>query len=564
MPEQLKKLFGSLTARQQISLAAAAIVMALTFWGIRGWNRERNFRPLYTGLAAEDAGAVVERLRAENVEYRLDEGGSTVRVPSERADELRLRLASAGLPKTGRIGFELFDQNNFGLTEFAEQVNFRRAIEGELERSIQAIGEIERARVHISLPRDSVFLESRQEAKASVMLQLRRGVSLSAQNGVAICHLVASAVDRLAPESVTVLDTRGNLLVKPKKANQDEIDPPEEGLAYRQKLERDMLQKIQLTLEPLLGPEHFRANVSVECDFSSGEQSEESYDPARSVMLTSQRSEDVSGVAQAGGTPGTASNLPRPALRPAGSGGAVARRTENITYQSSKLVRHTRLPRGNLKRLSVALLVDQELQWQGTGRGAKRILKPPSDATMKTIRDLVSAAVGFSSERGDRIMVESLPFETTLSAEPPLDPTKPPPADPGSVPLPPWLRKYLSMMNPALLAGVVVGALLVLLAPVVWWVLKRRKNKVKVKSAPKLPPGESAGAAADSAETMDQIMAERKTEHSRLETQILKELSMPAAETRRAEVLVKQLREIAKTEPTAAANLLRDWIHDIH
>src|SRR5205085_1351234 len=231
------------------------------------WNRERDFRPLYTNLAAEDAGAVMQKLKEEGVEYRVDDTGTAMRVPSGRVAELRLRMASAGLPKTGRIGFELFDKGNFGLTEFAEQVNYRRAIEGELERSIGALSEIERARVHISLPKDSVFLESKQEAKASVVLSLRTGAKLSAQNGAAITYLVSSAVDRLAPEAVTVLDSRGNLLVRPHKAAEAGSDQPEADLEYRQKMERDLVLKIAATLEPLLGAEKYRAGASVDIDF---------------------------------------------------------------------------------------------------------------------------------------------------------------------------------------------------------------------------------------------------------------------------------------------------------
>src|SRR5258708_32459639 len=158
------------------------------------------------------------KLKADGMEYRVDDTGTGIRIPSDKVAEVRLERASGGLPKTGRIGFELFDKNSFGLTEFAEQVNYRRAIEGELKRSIGALSEIERARVHISLPKDSVFLESKQEAKASVVVSLRAGARLSAQNGAAITYLVASAVDRLSPVAVSVIDPRGNLLIRPRKA----------------------------------------------------------------------------------------------------------------------------------------------------------------------------------------------------------------------------------------------------------------------------------------------------------------------------------------------------------
>src|SRR5262249_35860482 len=184
--DQIRKLIASLTLRQKITIIGAVLVMGASLWMFSKWNHERDFRPLYANLASEDAGSVMQKLKEEGVEYRVDDAGGTLRVPSTKVAELRLKMASAGLPKTGRIGFELFDKNSFGLTEFAEQVNYRRAIEGELEKSIMALSEIERARVHISLPKDSVFLESKQEAKASVVVNLRPRAKLTPQNGAAI------------------------------------------------------------------------------------------------------------------------------------------------------------------------------------------------------------------------------------------------------------------------------------------------------------------------------------------------------------------------------------------
>src|SRR5260370_30772508 len=269
---QIRKLLSSLTLRQQISIVVGMVAVGVGLWLLARWNHERDFVPLYSNLSAEDAGAVMAKLKEENVEYRVD--GNTLRVPSDKVAELRLRMASEGLPKTSRIGFELFDKSNFGLTEFAEQVNYRRAIEGELERSIMALTEIERAHVHISLPKDSVFLESKQEAKASVVVSLRPRARLSPQNSAAITYLVASAVDRLSPDAVTVLDTRGNLLVRPRKASAEPgSDQPEVDLEYRQKMERDLVLKIGSTLDPLLGEGKFRAGASVDVDFSSADQS---------------------------------------------------------------------------------------------------------------------------------------------------------------------------------------------------------------------------------------------------------------------------------------------------
>src|SRR5579885_2788562 len=201
--DQLKQLLARLTLRQKITIAAVAVAVIGGLAGLSKWSKERDFKPLLTNLSAEDAGQAIARLRESGVEYRLSDNGSTILAPSAKIAELRLQLAAAGLPKSGRIGFELFDRNNFGATDFTEQVNYRRALEGELERSVASLAEVEQARVHLTFPKESIYTESRQPAKASVLVKLRPGARLSSQNVQAICNLTASAVEGLAPEFVS-------------------------------------------------------------------------------------------------------------------------------------------------------------------------------------------------------------------------------------------------------------------------------------------------------------------------------------------------------------------------
>jgi len=420
--KQLRELYERLTPRQRMTLAAAAVAVCLAIYGLVIWQKDRDFKPLYTGLSAADAGAVTTRLRERNIEFRLQEAGedkSTILVPSAQVAEARLDLASTGLPKTGRIGYELFDKANFGVTDFAEQVNYHRALEGELERSVMAIGEVETARVHITLAKDSVFAESRQPAKASVMVKLRRTRTLARPSVEAIQHLAASAVEGLEPGAVSVIDMQGNLLSRPQGAEPTDGERAELLAQYRRKLEADLLAKVNQTLEPLLGNERFRAGVSVDLDLASGEQSEEVFDPGKSVMVTQQRSEEVSAPVAAGGVPGTPSTLPRPTSRPFGQGSNVSRRTENVTFQTSRVVRKSNTPQGVLRRLSLSVLVDQKVRWEGAGAKAKRIIEPPKPEEVKAIREVVAGAVGFSATRGDQLIVESMPFEATLRAVPP-------------------------------------------------------------------------------------------------------------------------------------------------
>ena len=232
------------------------------------WQRESGLRPLYTSLAPEDASAIVQKLRESGVSYRVsDERNNRLLVPEARVPELRLEMAGLGLPKTGRIGFEIFDKTNFGITDFAEHVNYRRAVEGELERSVMAIAEVQQARVHVSLPKDSVFTDSREAAKASVLVGLRPGATLSPQNVAAIMNLVSSAVEGSSPESVSVVDMSGNLLSRPRRDAMPEASRSREAaLEYRQAIEHDLVVKINNTLDPLLGA----GQVSNRCVRRSG------------------------------------------------------------------------------------------------------------------------------------------------------------------------------------------------------------------------------------------------------------------------------------------------------
>src|SRR5271170_2910703 len=242
--DQAKKLLGALTPRQLATIIIVALAVVAGVVGFSRWERASGLRPLYTGLAPEDANAIVQKLHEAGVDYKIVNNGSELLVPEDKVPELRLEMAGLGLPKTGRIGFEIFDKTNFGITDFAEHVNYRRALEGELERSIMAITEVQQARVHVTLPKDSVFTDAREPAKASVLVGLRPGSRLSSPNVIAITNLVSSAVEGLGPEFVSVVDMNGNLLSRPKReALGDGAQMTEAVLEYRQAVEHDLVAK---------------------------------------------------------------------------------------------------------------------------------------------------------------------------------------------------------------------------------------------------------------------------------------------------------------------------------
>jgi flagellar M-ring protein FliF len=545
---QIGKLISALSLRQRLTIVAVVVLVVSGLFYLSHWITEGDFRPIYTSLAPEDAAAVVQKLKETGVQFRLSEDGASVLAPSARVAELRLEMAAAGLPKSGRIGFELFDKNNLGVTEFAEHVNYARALEGEIERSITSLAEIQQARVHLTFPKDSVFLESKQPGKASVVLHLRPGAKLSVQNVNAIANLVASAVEGLAPESITVIDSRGALLNRPRKATDtDGSQASEAGLEYRQKIESDLLAKINATLEPLLGSDKFRAGVSVECDFTSGEQSEETVDPNKSVMLTSQKTEESAGSALSAGAPGTAANLPRPAKASTNGSNGVNRRTENIAFQTSRVVKHTRIPQGTVKRVSVSVLIDHELKWEGPIQNQKRILIPPTAERLKSIRDVVTGIAGLNTERGDQLVVETLPFEATLSAEPPSSITTPTGPDPR---FPKWMVPLISDPKNLIIACVAAVAVPILL--VVFMLLMRKKAKI----AASLPHAIAAP------ETQSALTGADSEDHPRLEQESPIQFKLPKATTKKSEVLIKHIRDNMQKDNASMLNVLRTWLAD--
>ena len=567
----MSKILANLTVRQRITIVVVAIAVCAGLYSLVQWRKEGDFRPLFTGLSPEDAAGIVQKLKETGADYRLPENGGSVLVPSARLAELRLTMASIGLPKSGRIGFELFDKVNLGATEFTEHVSYRRALEGELERTVMTLAEVEQARVHLTFPKESVFLEAQQPAKASVLVKIRQGARLAPQNVIAITNLVASAVEGLSPDAVSLLDMNGNLLSRPKAASSlDGTGPSAASLDYRHQIEADLIAKIGATLGPLLGSEKFRAGVAVECDFTGAELSEEIFDPARSVMLSSQRTEDSTGGTVANGIPGTASALPRPTPRPNGNSNKSSRTTENIAYQSSRSVKKTHLPAGVLRKMSLAVLVDQDVTWEKDKNGFKRVLVPPPPEKLKVIHDLVAGITGFSAERGDQLVIETLPFENTLLLEPPggypvaAAPNKPGPA--GGLALPVSLDKKTLLIGGGALAGLLVLAIVAFLLG-----RKRRKSQASsttVSSPATLQaggaPGASAALSAPSvAESqMESQLAERDALQAQMDAQALSSLKLAPVITKKAEVFAKHLREKIAKEPDISVQILRTWIRE--
>lgn len=301
--KQVTTFAKGLTTRQKITVVVGAVAVMLTVWIFVVLLDHADYKPLYSGLSTSDTQTLSRRLSEKNIPFELAPDGTGILVPADQLDRARLDLASEGMPQTGRLGFELFDKPNWAGSDFAEKVNYQRALEGELERTIETLGEIEEARVHLVLPQESLFTEQERDAKASVVIKLKTG-HLSDDAQEAVTHLVASAVDNLKPENVTLINAEGGT----------PIMAHTEGKNGRPRawseFENSLSEKIVATLEPIVGPGKARANVSVEYDSATSDSTQETYDPNGSVVLTSQTSTEHVADASAEGTPGTSSNIP--------------------------------------------------------------------------------------------------------------------------------------------------------------------------------------------------------------------------------------------------------------
>ena len=385
-----------------------------------------DYKPLMTGMEASDAQALGARLAAKSVPYQISQDGKTVSVPADKIDSSRLEVASEGMPRSGRLGFEIFDKLNWGQTEFDEKVNYQRALEGELERTIATLRDVESARVHLVMPTDSVFVDREGEAKASVILKLRSG-QLSDETHRAIASLVSGAVERLTPQNVTVIDADTNQPLISHHGNS----------ATDAELETQLSQRLVSTLEPVVGAQRVRASVNVEYDPSTSEENRETYDPKSAVAITMQRTEEQVGSKGAiGGIPGTASNVPAGSAPNDKNATALAKATEesdddtvstskseNGTYAVDKLTRHTLQPAGRIRRVSAALLVDDAIDIQEVNGKSTENRRKRTPEELKQIEALAAAAIGLDKERGDTLAVQNLSFQQLPQDAPPA-PTK--------------------------------------------------------------------------------------------------------------------------------------------
>jgi flagellar M-ring protein FliF len=408
------------------AVVAAALAAAIT---LLIWSNKTEYGVLYSSLSQKDAAAVVSKLKEMKIPYRLGEGGSSILIPSQQIYDARLQLATDGLPEAGGVGFEIFDKTNFGMTDFTQQLNYTRALQGELARTIRQFSEVEKARVHLSIPKRSLFVEEQEEPSASVILKLSQGRGLNRNQVQGIIHLVSSSVEGLTPQNITVVDTQGQML-----SEGTDSDPTarlgQSQWEFKTNLEKNFEKRIQTMLEKAVGENRVIVRVSADMDFKQVEETEETFDPEAAAVRSEQRLEEKSqdGYPTPSGVPGVRSNVP-PGQDRSGSGKASSfeRSNETINYEINRTTRRIIEPTGRIEKLSVAVLLDGTYEKVAGEDGSEELnYVPRTPEEMARYETIVKSAIGFNTERGDQVEVANVSFqrfgeEDEMGARDPLE-----------------------------------------------------------------------------------------------------------------------------------------------
>ncbi|MGE5523038.1 MAG: flagellar basal-body MS-ring/collar protein FliF [Rhodospirillaceae bacterium] len=514
-------------------IVAAAIALVSGGWI---WSQTPDYRVLYANMSDRDGGAIIAAIQQMNVPYKFVDGTGAIMVPADKVHEVRLRLAGQGLPKGGPSGFELMENARFGTSQFLEQVNYQRALEGELARSIQTVSAVQAARVHLAMSKPSVFVREQQKPSASVVLNVYPGRSLEPAQVSAIVHLVSSSVPDLPVKNVTVIDQHGTLLSSAGQNNATApgLDPGQ--LKYVHELEQSYAKRIEAILSPIVGAGNVRAEVTADVDFSQVERAEEVYRPngngaeaaVRSQQTTETTSTNPSGVA--GGVPGALSNQPpanatapisgQPASPAGGAGSAAAatavnsRKDATVNYEVDKTIRHVRQPLGGIKRLSVAVVVNHRKEIDKAGKVTWR---PLAEGEMAKLTELVKDAAGYNKERGDTVNVVNSAFTVQTPEFAP------------DVPF--WKKPDLYLMAKDIGKNLLIAGALVYL---VFGVLKPL--------AARLLAARPAPAATEEDEAVQAGHAERR------------------AVRRSYEQRLQLAQQLAQQEPKLVANVVKEWM----
>ena len=415
MASRLRSTWSVMPQGKRTRLIGCAVVLASACALVSWWGTRTDWKPLYSGLDGRDLQQVESELAAASISYQTTTDGTGVQVPSELLDKARMEVATKGMPQSGRMGFELFDKPNWVGSEFDEKVNFQRALEGELEHTIASLGTVRSARVHLVLPKDSLFTEQQQPSKASVVLKLKRS-TLAKEQIESIRNLVAGAVEGLTADQVTLVDADGRA-----NLNQPGAD------AQASTEEQALADKLVAMLEPLAGRENVRATVNITYDQSSQQRTDEVVDPTQVATLQTQKSTQLTGgAAKPQGIPGTASNTPSAdasgksqlPVYPGAAAQGGSSQEESSTFAVTRHTIHEEVGPGRIARVSAAVLINDRALAEGAGKGAHRVWRPRTIDEMKRLQELAQAAVGFDEKRGDAVVLQNIAFSANAPEAP--------------------------------------------------------------------------------------------------------------------------------------------------
>ena len=536
--QQALQNINALSPRQKIAGGAAIALAIALLVGVLMWNRAPEYAVLFSNLDERDGGQIIAALGQQNVPYRMSANGTAILVPQAQVHETRLRLAAEGLPKGGLAGFELMDGQKLGISQFNEQVNYQRALEGELSRTVQAIDAVASARVHLAMPKQTAFLRDDQRPTASVMVNLRPGRILDQNQVAGIVHLVSSSVPRMHAEGVKIVNQDGTLLTV-------QADPLMRAglnanqLEYVRAMEKAFIERIENILVPMVGKDNFRAQVAADVDFNQVEQTAETYKPNPTpdqAIRSQQTNEIINPLPGAQGVPGALTNQPpAPATAPltappAGPGAGQglqgvtsANRSAVLNYELDRNIQHIKQAVGQLKRLSVAVVVNNRTIPAPDGTPST---VPLTDEEIARITNLVREAVGYNADRGDTINVANSEFAGVLR-----EPVLPLWKDPEMIDLGKQGLNWLLVLLVVLLAY--FGVIRPLLRTVV---------------PPKAKPEEGAEAAAG-----EEAEGEEGEEGVRVTLS-------GAGEEESFEERLERARNLARNDPKTVANLIKDWM----
>jgi flagellar M-ring protein FliF len=529
---------GTLQALKQrwaalpLLLRFAAIAIAIAgagYWGVtQVMTRNPSMTVLFSNLAEEDAAQIVERLRAGNIRFQLESGGTTILVPEANVYETRLMLTSEGLPNGGGVGFEVFDTQRFGESEFAEQVKYHRALEGELSRTISHLSGVQRARVHLVMPSRTLFAAAQEGASASVVLHLKSGFRIRDDQAKGIIHLVASSVRDLSPDRVTLVDGNGKTLGK--SIGSDATGAGESD-SLRRDLELSKERSAQQLLDATLGPGKSIVRVAAQLNMTREEWTEERFDPNSTATRSFQTSEERDGSQNAvvGGVPGAPSNLPgaeAATTTPTAAGGG-SRRSETRNYEISKVLRKAIEPVGRITNMQVAVVVDGT--WSGPAD--KRKFEPLTQPELTRITQIVMAAVGADEKRGDKVLVECIPFPQSAPIDTAVQASEQKPQ------LPKW----------AIYAAIGAGVFVLLVVVLIARRIAKRRSAVPAPAQSPLLVASQAGEPAAQLLATTEMLAAKEAAHNALPDAAVEQVRQMAA-------------DLASREPEAAARVIRGWL----